>query len=150
MNTKASLMMLTNILSAKSKYLLIFLLIPTHVFAETFIYSCNVKLEKGMGIYEDTSLFNMDLFEEYYEYDTLKDSLIEMRTNKKYTCTKNNWVTTCHNKITEKKRHLINFIEIGRKDLSYRMYRVTRRKDNNKNTGDSFQIKGKCKIVEDL
>jgi len=48
-------MMLTNILSAKSKYLLIFLLIPTHVFAETFIYSCKVKLEKGMGIYEDTS-----------------------------------------------------------------------------------------------
>jgi len=109
-----------------------------------------VKLEKGMGIYEDTSLFNMDLFEEYYEYDTLKDSLIEMRTNKKYTCTKNNWVTTCYNKITEKKHHLIDFIEMGRKDLSYRMYRVTRQKDNNKNTGDSFQIKGKCKIVEDL
>ena len=59
-------------------------------------------------------------------------------------------MTTCHNKITEKKRHLIDFIELGRKDLSYRMYRVTRHKDNNKNTGDSFQIKGKCKIVEDL
>jgi len=57
---------------------------------------------------------------------------------------------TCHNKITEKKHHLIDFIEMGRKDLSYRMYRITKHKDNNKNNRDSFQIKGKCKIVENL
>lgn len=143
-------MMLTNILSAKSKYLLIFLLIPTHVFAETFIYSCKVKLEKGMGIYEDTSLFNTDLYQEHYAYDTLKDSLVEIRSHKKYTCTKNNWVMTCHNTKTEKKYRLIDFIEIGRKDLSYRMYRVTKNTDSNKNTGDSFQIKGKCRIVDNL
>ena len=143
-------MLLKNFLSTKTKYLLIFLLTPIHLFAEPFTYSCMVKLEKGIGIYEDTSLFNTALYKESYGYDDLKELLIEIRTNKKYTCTKNNWVMTCHNKITEKKHHLIDFIEIGRKDLSYRMYRVTKHKDNNKNTGDSFQIKGKCKIVKNL
>ena len=103
-------MMLKNILSTKSKYLLIFLLIPIQVFAETFLYSCKVKLEKGIGIYEDTSLFNTDLYKESYEYDTLKESLIEIRTNKKYTCTKNNWVMTCHNKFTDKNHNIIDFI----------------------------------------
>jgi len=57
---------------------------------------------------------------------------------------------TCHNTKTEKKYRLIDFIEIGRKDLSYRMYRVTKNTDSNKNTGDSFQIKGKCRIVDNL
>ena len=140
-------MILKNILSTKSKYLLIFLLIPIQVFADTFIYSCKVKLDKGIGIYEDTSLFNTDLYKESYEYDELKELLIEIRTNKKYTCTKNNWVMTCHNKITDKNHHTIDFIEMGIKNLSYRMYRVTRFREDNKNTGDSFQIKGKCKIV---
>ena len=139
-------MMLKNILSTKSKYLLIFLLIPIQVFAETFLYSCKVKLEKGIGIYEDTSLFNTDLYKESYEYDELKELLIEIRTNKKYTCTKNNWVMTCHNKLTDKNYDTIDFIEMGRKDLSYRMYRVTRLRNNNKKTGDSFQIKGRCKV----
>ena len=143
-------MILKNILSTKSKYLLIFLLIPTHVFAETFIYSCKVKLGKGTGIYEDTSLFNTDLYKESYGYDDLKELLIEIRTNKKYTCTKNNWMMTCHNKLTDKNHDTIDFIEIGRKNLSYRMYRVTKLKENNKKTGDSFQIKGKCKIVKNL
>jgi len=143
-------MILKNILSTKSKYLLIFLLIPIQVFAETFVYSCKVQLEKGIGIYEDTSLFNTDLYKESYEYDELKELLIEIRTNKKYTCTKNNWVMTCHNKFTDKNHYIIDFIEMGRKDLSYRMYRVTRLKDNNNKTGDSFQIKGKCKIVKNL
>ena len=143
-------MMLKNILSTKSKYLLIFLLIPIQVFAETFIYSCKVKLEKGTGIYEDTSLFNTALYKESYDYDDLKELLIEIRTNKKYTCTKNNWMMTCHNKLTDKNHDTTDFIEMGRKDLSYRMYRVTRLKENNKKTGDSFQIKGKCKIVKNL
>ena len=143
-------MMLKNILSTKSKYLLIFLLIPIQVFAETFLYSCKVKLEKGIGIYEDTSLFNTDLYKESYEYNELKELLVEIRTNKKYTCTKNNWVMTCHNKFTDKNHNIIDFIEMGRKDLSYRMYRVTSLKDNNKKTGDSFQIKGKCKIVKNI
>ena len=143
-------MMLKNILSTKSKYLLIFLLNPIHLFAETFIYSCKVKLEKGTGIYEDTSLFNTALYKESYDYDDLKELLIEIRTNKKYTCTKNNWMMTCHNKLTDKNHDTTDFIEMGRKDLSYRMYRVTRLKENNKKTGDSFQIKGKCKIVKNL
>ena len=143
-------MMLKNILSTKSKYLFIFLLIPIHVFAETFIYSCKVKLEKGIGIYEDTSLFNTALYKESYDYDDLKELLIEIRTNKKYTCTKNNWMMTCHNKLTDKNHDTTDFIEMGRKDLSYRMYRVTRLKENNKKTSDSFQIKGKCKIVKNL
>ena len=143
-------MMLKNILSTKSKYLLIFLLIPIQVFAETFLYSCKVKLEKGIGIYEDTSLFNTDLYKESYEYDELKELLIEIRTNKKYTCTKNNWVMTCYSKFTDKKHNIIDFIEMGRKDLGYRMYRVTSLKDNNKESGDSFQIKGKCKIVKNI
>ena len=137
-------------LSTYSKYLFIFFLFSADVVAESFIYRCEVKLEKGMGIYEDTSLFNTDLYQERYAYDTLKDSLIEIRSNKKYTCTKNNWVMTCHNTKTEKKYRLIDFIEIGRKDLSYRMYRVTKNTDSNKNTGDSFQIKGKCRIVDNL
>ena len=140
-------MILKNILGTKSKYLLIFLLIPVHVFAKPFTYSCKVKLEKGIGIYEDTSLFNTDLYKESYEYDELKELLIEIRTNKKYTCTKNNWMMTCHNKLTDKNYDTIDFIEMGRKDLSYRMYRVTRLRNNNKTTGDSFQIKGRCKVV---
>ncbi len=143
-------MILKNVLGTKSKHLLIFLLIPIHVFAEPFTYSCKVKLEKGIGIYEDTSLFNTDLYKESYEYDELKELLIEIRTNKKYTCTKNNWVMTCHNKFTDKTHDTTDFIEMGRKDLSYRMYRVTRLRNNNKKTGDSFQIKGKCKIVKNL
>ena len=143
-------MTLKNVLSTKSKYLLIFLLIPIHVFAEPFTYSCKVKLEKGIGIYEDTSLFNTDWYKESYEYDDLKELLIEIRTNNKYSCTKNNWVMTCHNKFTDKNHDIIDFIEMGRKNLSYRMYRVTRLKHNNKKTGDSFQIKGKCKIVKNL
>ena len=140
-------MLLKNVLSTKSKYLLTFLLIPIHVFADPFTYSCKVKLEKGIGIYEDTSLFNTDLYKESYEYDELKELLIEIRTNKKYLCTKNNWVMTCHNKFTDKTHDTTDFIEIGRKDLSYRMYRVTRLRNNNKKTGDSFQIKGRCKVV---
>ena len=143
-------MMLKNILSTKSKYLLIFLLIPIHVFAETFIYSCKVKLEKGTGIYEDTSLFNTDLYKESYEYNELKELLVEIRTNKKYSCTKNNWMITCHNKFTDGIHGITDFIEMGRKNLSYRMYRVTMLKDNNKKTGDSFQIKGKCKMVKNI
>ena len=138
-------MMFKNILSTKSKYLLIFLLIPIQVFAETFLYSCKVKLEKGIGIYEDTSLFNTDLYKESYEYDELKELLIEIRTNKKYTCTKNNWVMTCHNKFTDKNHNIIDFIEMGRKDLSYRMYRVTSLKDNNKKTGTHFKSKENVK-----
>ena len=140
-------MILKNVLGAKSKYLLIFLLIPVHVFAEPFTYSCKVMLEKGIGIYEDTSLFNTDWYQESYEYDDLKELLIEIRTNKKYSCTKNNWVMTCHNKFTDKTHDTTDFIEMGRKDLSYRMYRVTRLRNNNKKTGDSFQIKGRCKVV---
>ena len=140
-------MILKNVLGAKSKYLLIFLLIPVHVFAEPFTYSCKVMLEKGIGIYEDTSLFNTDWYQESYEYDDLKELLIEIRTNKKYSCTKNNWVMTCHNKFTDETHSTTDFIEMGRKDLSYRMYRVTRLRNNNKKTGDSFQIKGRCKVV---
>ena len=140
-------MILKNVLGTKSKHLLIFLLIPIHVFAEPFIYSCKVKLEKGIGIYEDTSLFNTDWYKESYEYDDLKELLIEIRTNKKYSCTKNNWVMTCHNKFTDETHSTTDFIEMGRKDLSYRMYRVSRLRNNNKKTGDSFQIKGRCKVV---
>jgi len=143
-------MILKNILSTKSKYLLIFLLIPIHVFAEPFTYSCKVRLEKGIGIYENTSLFNTDLYTESYEYDDLKELLTEIRTNKKYSCTKNNWVMSCHNKFTDKTHDTTDFIEMGRKDLSYRMYRVTRLRDSNKKTGDSFQIKGRCKVVENF
>ena len=140
-------MILKNVLGAKSKYLLIFLLIPVHVFAEPFTYSCKVMLEKGIGIYEDTSLFNTDWYQESYEYDDLKELLIEIRTNKKYSCTKNNWLMTCHNKFTDETHSTTDFIEMGRKDLSYRMYRVSKLRNNNKKTGDSFQIKGKCKVV---
>jgi hypothetical protein len=140
-------MILKNTLSTKSKYLLILLLIPIQVFAEPFTYSCKVKLEKGIGIYEDTSLFNTDWYKESYEYDDLKELLIEIRTNKKYLCTKNNWIMTCYNKFTDKTHGTTDFIEMGIKNLSYRMYRVTRFREDNKNTGDSFQIKGKCKIV---
>ena len=140
-------MIFKNTLSIKSKYLLIFLLIPIHLFAESFTYSCKVKLEKGIGIYEDTSLFNTDWYKESYEYDELKELLIEIRTNKKYSCTKNNWMMTCHNKSVDETYDTTDFIEMGRKDLSYRMYRVTRLKNNNKKTGDSFQIKGRCKVV---
>ena len=143
-------MMLKNILSTKSKYLLIFLLTPIHLFAETFIYSCKVKLEKGTGIYEDTSLFNTALYKESYDYDDLKELLIEIRTNKKYSCTKNNWAMTCHNKFIDETHDTTDFIEMGRKDLSYRMYRVTRLRNNNKKTGDSFQIKGRCKVVKNF
>ena len=140
-------MILKNILGAKSKYLLIFLLIPVYVFAEPFTYNCKVKLEKGIGIYEDTSLFNTDWYKESYEYDDLKELLIEIRTNKEYSCTKNNWVMTCYNKFIDKTYDTTDFIEMGRKDLSYRMYRVTKLRNNNKKTGDSFQIKGRCKVV---
>ena len=138
-------MILKNVLGTKSKHLLIFLLIPIHVFAEPFIYSCKVKLEKGIGIYEDTSLFNTDWYKESYEYDDFKELLIEVRTNTKYSCTKNNWVMTCHNKFTDKTYDTTDFIEMGRKDLSYRMYRVIKLRNNNKKTRDTFQIRGRCK-----
>ena len=140
-------MILKNILITKSKYLLIILLFPIHLVAKPFVYDCKVRLEKGIGIYEDTSLFNTDWYKESYEYDDLKELLIEIRTNKKYLCTKNNWIMTCYNKFTDKAHDTTDFIEMGRKNLSYRMYRVTRFREDNKKTGDSFQIKGKCKIV---
>ena len=68
-------------------------------------------------------------------------------TNKEYSCTKNNWVMTCYNKFIDKTYDTTDFIEMGRKDLSYRMYRVTKLRNNNKKMGDSFQIKGRCKVV---
>lgn len=128
--------------------------IPNLVLAEGMVFDCLVQYDKAFHIQSGQSakaleLINTDPYNESYLYNPEDEVLIDSK-DRPYMCEKNNWILTCKLRMFDpRKKHTeTDTIEIGRKDLNYRMYRVTR-KTANGIVEKNFRYTGKCKVIEE-
>ena len=136
------------------KLLTLFLFIPFASLANEVFFNCTYKYDtdfhfKSKQDPKHLDFINLDPINESYIYDPTKETLREQGRSSLWNCSKDNWLMKCSFAFNDPTYHSIQTIEIGRKDLRYKLYRDNFFLKDRKYEGRQFEYKGQCRVIDE-
>ena len=135
------------------KLLLLLFLIPNLAMAEGMVFDCRIQYDTNFHTLsgksaDELKFIKTEPYNESLQYYPNTEIIKETSNGMMYACEKNNWVLKCSNIFEDNIYSSRQTIEIGRKDLNYRMYRDSTEKKTGVTSTD-FKYYGKCKVIEE-